>query len=111
MGAVYAVQAEVAPGSEAEWERWYTEHHVPEVLAEPGFLRARKLRSVEPAGDGWTRYLVLYELESQEAIDAYLAGSAVARLRQDHKDRFGGVTRLSRLVLTDAGVVEAARAR
>ena len=39
MGTIYLVKVEVSPGAERAWDEWNTRHHIPEVLAEPGFVR------------------------------------------------------------------------
>jgi hypothetical protein len=53
---------------EDEYNRWYTEEHLPDVLAIPGYVRATRYRMVEPPpGDAAPpfpqRYLALYELD------------------------------------------------
>jgi quinol monooxygenase YgiN len=95
---MYMVTIEVAPDVEDRWNSWHSEQHVPELLAQPGFLGARKYRDPDEGKDGWARYIVLYELESPEALEAYLAGAEVGRLRQDYAERFGPVTRLFRQI-------------
>jgi len=98
---LYMVAIEVAPEAEAEWNAWHNTHHIPEVLAEPGFLGARKFRDPDEGKEGWARYLVHYELENPEALDQYLSGRSVARIREDHAERFGSVTRLSRQIAVE----------
>jgi len=102
-GVVYAVVIEVAPEAEARWAPWHADVHMPEVLAQPGFRGARRWRDVEPAKDGWIRYVVHYQSESVEAIEAYRRSEVAARLRADHDTCYGDVTRISRALLT-AGV-------
>lgn len=97
----YIVTIEVAPEAEAAWSRWQSEHHIPEVLAEPGFLGARKLRDTQRAADGWSRYAVVYTLESREAFDRYTNSEAAARLRQDFLAHFGEVARVTRQALEE----------
>jgi hypothetical protein len=97
--ALYCVTIEVDPAAVDEWNRWYTEHHVPDVLAQPGFLGAQRYADEALAKDGWKRFVSMYEVESPRALEEYLAGDAVTRLRADHVERFGKVTRLSRQVL------------
>ncbi len=99
MAVLYAVIVEVDPKEEASWNEWYTRLHVPDVLAQPGFVRATKYMLDTSTGD-WSQYLTLYELVSREALDAYLKGDAVARLRADHYAHYGHCTRLSRMILT-----------
>jgi hypothetical protein len=98
MPVLYCVVVDVSPEAEAEWAEWNARHHVPQVLAEPGFLRATRYRADTEPG-AWPRYVIAYELASREALDGYLGGQALVRLRADHSRRFGAVTRLSRLVL------------
>ena len=99
-GVVYAVAIEVAPEAEARWAPWHADVHIPEVLAQPGFRGAWRWRDVERAKDGWVRYVVHYEGESVEAIEAYRRSEVAARLRADHDTRYGNVTRISRSLLT-----------
>jgi hypothetical protein len=108
MGTIYLVKVEVAPGAERAWDEWNTRQHIPEVLAEPGFVRAAKYR-VEggTAADGWVSYWILYETESREVLKSYLTGEAVKRLRADQTARFGSVVRLSRAILLPVVEVEA----
>lgn len=63
-----------APGREAEFNRWYDEQHVPDLLAVPGFLSAQRFHLTDAAGEGnpgWS-YLALYEIESDDP-DALMA--------------------------------------
>ena len=107
MSAVcYVVRVEVAPDSERAWNDWNTARHIPEVLAEPGFVRATKWRAEGAAKDGWVEYWIQYELESREALEAYLTGDAVKRLRNDQLARFGPGVRLSRAILLPVARVE-----
>ena len=101
-GAVYSVVIEVAPQAEARWAPWHADVHMPEVLAQPGFRGGRRWREVEPAKDGWARYVAHYDAESLEAIEAYRRSEVAGRLRADHEARYGTVTRLVRAVLTGA---------
>jgi hypothetical protein len=100
VSAVYAVVVEVAPEAEARWAPWHADVHMPEVLVQPGFRGGRRWRDVEPAKDGWARYVTHYDAESVEAIEAYRLSETAARLRADHDQRFGPVTRVARAVLT-----------
>jgi hypothetical protein len=63
---VYVVRTRPADWHEDDYNRWYDEVHVPEVLAVPGFVSARRFRSED--GD----YLAIYELEADD-LDAVLA--------------------------------------
>lgn len=97
---IYQVQVQVAPESERSWDEWYGRQHIPEMLRQPGFVRAVKYRSENGGGSpAWPEYLIHYEVETRAALEAYLAGDEVVRLRSEHEERFGEVTRMARRVL------------
>lgn len=104
MRCIYVVTVEVSHAAEQAWSGWHSGVHVPEVLAQPGFVGARKLRDAELTEDGRARYVVEYSLENREAFDRYTKSEAAARLRKDHEDRFGKVVRTSRQVLEELEV-------
>ena len=58
------VMMDIDPKHEEEFNRWYNEEHIPERLAIPGFMHARRYRALE----GSPKYLALYELESPQAL-------------------------------------------
>jgi len=58
------VKAEVEESIEDQWNEWYNTIHVPEVMACPGFLSARRLLSLDKS-----TYIAIYELESEAAIN------------------------------------------
>lgn len=60
---VCIVTSEVEPEWEAEYNRWYAEEHLPNLLAVPGYLGAARYRAVQ----GEPTYMALYQLESPEA--------------------------------------------
>ena len=62
---VYVVQARpVTPEREREFNDWYDDTHIPELLAVPGFVSARRYRRV---GDGGgPEYLAVYEIEADD---------------------------------------------
>ncbi|WP_156396957.1 DUF4286 family protein [Noviherbaspirillum sp. Root189] len=55
---------DVPKGMEEEFTRWYHEEHLVERLALPGFLRARRYRSV----DGQPNYMVVYDCQTVEVL-------------------------------------------
>jgi hypothetical protein len=59
------VQMEVAPEDVAELDSWYWEEHIPERLACPGFLSARRYQ----VADGSPKFVALYELENIGALE------------------------------------------
>lgn len=59
------VEAEIAPGAEEEWNRWYDDEHLPQVTSCPGFVQSA--RYVTEADDA-RHYLALYEIMGPEAL-------------------------------------------
>ncbi len=104
--ALYVVTIEVAPGSEAEWNTWHEQVHIPEVLREPGFLGCRKWRDTATADEGWVRYVCTYELTELGALERYAASDAAKHLRAESDRKFGYVTRIRRQVLTEVARFE-----
>lgn len=58
---------DVNPAIEEEFQRWYEEEHLPERMAVPGVLNARRFRCVEGPGP---KYLALYDLESPAVLQS-----------------------------------------
>ncbi|MFC1405285.1 MULTISPECIES: DUF4286 family protein [Streptacidiphilus] len=50
-------------GREEEFRTWYWETHIPEVLALPGIVSARRYLAPESAAGVSHRYVTLYEVE------------------------------------------------
>ncbi len=67
---VLAFWHDVAPGGDAEFDHWHLREHIPERVAVPGFLRARRYVTLEAP----PKYFYFYETESLETLrsPAYL---------------------------------------
>jgi hypothetical protein len=91
------VWADIAAEHEAEFNRWYDEEHIPQLLQVPGFLSAGRYVALK----GGPKYLALYELEDHNVLRsaAYLDHvkyqPAPARLRS-------GTSRIGRNFLRNA---------
>lgn len=81
--------------------KWMQEEHIHEVLRQPGFISAdlclRKGGSMESSSK---EVKVVYLVESEEAIKAYLSGPAL-ELRQKGTDLFPGMFSAQREVWLD----------
>ena len=71
---ILLVSSRPTEGQEAEFDRWYEETHLPEMLALPGFMRAtRYAASLTQLGRAERRpHLAVYEIETdnlKQALD------------------------------------------
>jgi hypothetical protein len=64
----YVVRTNPVPGREDEYNRWYSERHLADVMSVPGFVSARRFKIVDPAADGAPaqRYMALYNMRTDD---------------------------------------------
>ncbi len=92
------VTADVDPAHETEWDRWYTESHLPGVLNVPGYACGARFRRFDhPALTDFNtgpKYLALYQCESEEALPTLVPGDRIhpeARAEMDRWQAYGAV--------------------
>jgi hypothetical protein len=72
-------------GKDEEFNHWYTNRHLHDVLATPGFVRAQRFRLVvnpSTGGPSW-RYYASYELETDDpkaAVDELMRRSGTDKM-------------------------------
>ncbi len=71
---------------ENEFNEWYNETHIPDVLETPGFIRATRYENTRPA-EGEARYLATYEIETDD-IDKFLKANAANLSQKRAAGRF-----------------------
>lgn len=69
---IFVVLTNAVEGQEDEYNNWYNNHHIPDVLACDGFVAAQRFRltETEPEQEFTHRYLALYEVETDDLIKA-----------------------------------------
>ena len=73
-GGRLVVYSNATPGQDEEFNRWYDEVHIPEILALGPFTAAQRFRIEDSPGfEEKHRYLAIYEFEGD-------AGDAVGKL-------------------------------
>ena len=82
------VKVDPPAGREAEFNKWYDTQHVPDRMAIPGFLSARRFTKIEGlpkdyAIGGEAKYLALYDLASAKV----LTSEPYLKLREREKAR------------------------
>jgi len=55
---IHIVRVDIEPAHEAAFNEWYDNIHIPEILACPGWLSARRLIAM----DGGPKYAAMYEI-------------------------------------------------
>jgi hypothetical protein len=64
---IMVVQSRPDPKREDEYNAWYEGTHIPEILAIPGFVSARRYRLHDADGDPTRHnYLSIYELDADD---------------------------------------------
>jgi hypothetical protein len=87
----FIVLSNPVAGREDDFNDWYDQHHLREILAIPGIRSARRFYQSEPCGrlgaDHPYRYLAVYEIETDD-IAAVIAGLSdpSGRVRSDAVD-------------------------
>lgn len=91
-------------GCEDEFNDWYTNHHLDEILAIEGFVQAQRFRLADArmtrdTPDAPYRYLALYEVE-EEALER--ADSALFELARTERAAAIAAGRTPKLVMSPA---------
>ena len=95
------VRSHAIAGREADYNRWYQDVHLSDVVNIPGFVAAQRFRLAEEvSGDDKPPYLAVYEIE---AVDAQTAKAALISASMSGAVRMEPVIDLSR---TDSAIYE-----
>lgn len=81
--AIYMVKFWVKPGGEKKVFDWLDGGHLQDVVAQPGFLWARRYKLVEPDKEGWPAHAMLYGVTSLDALFAYFKSEATQRYAEE----------------------------
>ena len=58
------------PAREKEFNEWYDNTHVPDVLETPGFVSCTRYEMIGDPGPGQGKFLAVYEVESDDLPSA-----------------------------------------
>jgi heme-degrading monooxygenase HmoA len=78
---LYILSFAVNPTAAKPLFAWLDGSHCKEVATQPGFLFCHRVRLEQHTPDGWDRYMMIYGVESEEALQAYFSN-------QELKERF-----------------------
>ena len=64
----YVVRSAAVAGREDEYNKWYSEQHLQDVIAVPGFLSAQRFRIVDGAAEGAPEqdYMAIYTMRTDD---------------------------------------------
>lgn len=66
-GIMVVQSAPIDPAREDEYNEWYSQVHLPEVVAMPGFVGATRYKVHDSSADSATHsYLAIYEIEADD---------------------------------------------
>ena len=82
---LYIVKFWIHPDSRASVVDWLDDRHMAEVVANPGFLFARRVKLEQDSTDGWSAHMIIYGLESAAALRRYFDSPAPAKFAQERK--------------------------
>ena len=62
----FTVFSKPVTGQEQEYNRWYDEQHLGDVLKVPGFVAAQRFKLAQPDADVPAQYLAIYQIDSDD---------------------------------------------
>jgi antibiotic biosynthesis monooxygenase (ABM) superfamily enzyme len=96
---ILTVRATVEPAHEEEFNRWYQQEHIPDVLKiVPGCLGAARYRVLD--GDRSHQYLGVYRFASEAALRSARQGSEIRELIRRYDQAVGAFSTRSRTTYT-----------
>lgn len=96
---ILTVRATVEPAHEEEFNRWYNEEHIPDVLKLiPGCLSAARYRVLD--GDESHQYMAMYRFVSEAALRSALQGGEIKELIRRYDKAIGAFSTRSRTTYT-----------
>jgi antibiotic biosynthesis monooxygenase (ABM) superfamily enzyme len=99
--ALFVVKATIAPELEAAFNQWYDTVRSTEAARVPGCLAMRRyaavpLESPHAGSEPW-QYMVCYEFDSEESLQAFVRSDTLRAMTMDYDARFGGAGERARL--------------
>jgi antibiotic biosynthesis monooxygenase (ABM) superfamily enzyme len=99
--ALFVVKATIAPELEAAFNQWYDTVRSKEATRVPGCLGMRRyaaipLETAHAGSEPW-QYMVCYEFDSEESLQAFVRSDTLRAMTRDYNHRFGGAGERARL--------------
>ena len=99
--ALFVVKATITPELEAAFNQWYDTVRSEEAARVPGCLGMRRyaaipLETAHAGSEPW-QYMVCYEFDSEESLQAFVRSDTLRTMTKDYNRRFGGAGDRARL--------------
>lgn len=82
---IQIVASESSPEKEAEYNKWYMDKHIPMLFGYKGMKQVSRYQRISD-NEECAKYLVLYEFESKEAMDAFHKSPEFAAAIEDFEN-------------------------
>jgi antibiotic biosynthesis monooxygenase (ABM) superfamily enzyme len=92
--ALLTVKATITPDREKAFNEWYNHEHVRDVFKFPGVVSARRYKATHP--EDRYQYVAVYEFESEDTLQRFLASEHFGFLRREYDQHFGAVSERQR---------------
>ncbi len=79
---------DISPEKEAEYNEWYNTVHIPDFLRVPGVLSATRYECIRGRKTN-PKYLTIYEIESEEMLEAAINSPQALAVAEDSRKRWG----------------------
>ena len=83
----YIVKSEISKEYVNEFDKWYHEIHIPDVVRRSGAKEGKRFRAVEP--EDKFMYMAIYEFANMETFRKYQESADKKELVADFIERFG----------------------
>jgi len=93
--ALFVVKATITPDQEEEFNKWYHQVHIPDVLKYPGCLSARRYRAL--SGEDKFPYMAVYEFVDEKTLEEFLKSDHLKQLAKDYDAHFGPFSQRARM--------------
>jgi antibiotic biosynthesis monooxygenase (ABM) superfamily enzyme len=91
--AMFVVKATIAPDKEAAFNAWYDTVRAGEAARVPGCTGMRRYATLPldsaHAGDEPWQYMVCYDFDSEETLQAFVRSDTLRAMTRDYDARFG----------------------
>ncbi len=91
---MFVVKATIEASQEEAFNHWYNTEHCPQLLQYGGAVSAKRYKAL--LGEDKFQYMAVYEFESEETFERFLASDHFAKLKEDYELSFGAASERAR---------------